>query len=228
MYNRIIYILYSSVYIHHFAGMNQLLWYYADLEKKACQVFFLFSPHLGSIILRELLSINVICHLTSRIANSSSSSSVLCSLSFGNVLSQHVGQTKILTILTILIILMLAGGEVQQPKWDNRPTVVGRTQKQQGSQMRMTRMMKSNSDDTLTSLHTREKIGSRSRSTTALPTGNSQSKFLPTRTYELLFISITKISMIITFITIVVLRQLQSCSDGGGLIIRYLTIEGFI
>ena len=193
----IIYILYSSVYIHHFAGMNQLLWYYADLEKKACQVFFLFSPHLGSVILRELLSINVICHLTSRIANSSSSSSVLCSLSFGNVLSQHVGQTKILTILTIL---MLAGGEVQQPKWDNRPTVVGRTQKQQGSQMmRMTRMMiimrkmmmtrmmmmkmmilmmmKSNSDDTLTSLHTREKIGSQSRSTTASPTGNSQSKF---------------------------------------------------
>ena len=171
MYNRIIYILYSSVYIHHFAGMNQLLWYYADLEKKACQVFFLFSPHLGSVILRELLSINVICHLTSRIANSSSSSSVLCSLSFGNVLSQHVGQTKILTILTIL---MLAGGEVQQPKWDNRPTVVGRTQKQQGSQMMM---MKSNSDDTLTSLHTREKIGSQSRSTTASPTGNSQSKF---------------------------------------------------
>ena len=206
--------------------MNQLLWYYADLEKKACQVFFLFSPHLGSIILRELLSINVICHLTSRIANSSSSSSVLCSLSFGNVLSQHVGQTKILTILTILmIILMLAGGEVQQPKWDNRPTVVGRTQKQQGGQMMM---MKSNSDDTLTSLHTREKIGSRSRSTTASPTGNSQSKFLPTRTYELLFISITKISMIITFITIVALRQLQSCSDGGGLIIRHLTIEGFI
>ena len=182
--------------------MNQLLWYYADLEKKACQVFFLFSPHLGSIILREVLSINVICHLTSRIANSSSSSSVLCSLSFGNVLSQHVGQTKILTILTILIILMIAGGEVQQPKWDNRPTVVGRTQKQQGGQMMM---MKSNSDDTLTSLHTREKIGSQSRSTTASPTGNSQSKFLPTRTYELLFISITKISIIIIITFIVVL-----------------------
>ena len=165
MYNRIIYILYSSVYIHHFAGMNQLLWYYADLEKKACQVFFLFSPHLGSIIFQ------LHYHPTLRIANSSSSSSVLRSLSFGNVLSQHVGQTKILTIL--MKILMLAGGEVQQPKWDNRPTVVGRTQKQQGSQMMM---MKSNSDDSLTSLHMSEKIGSPLRSTTALPTGNSQSK----------------------------------------------------
>ena len=80
---------------------------------------------------------------------------------------------------------MLAGGEVQQPKWDNRPTVVGRTQKQQGSQMMIMMMimimrrMKSNSDDTLTSLHTREKIGSQSRSTTASLIENSQSKFSP-------------------------------------------------
>ena len=29
-----------SLTVDNFAGMNQLLWYYADLEKKACQVCF--------------------------------------------------------------------------------------------------------------------------------------------------------------------------------------------
>ena len=50
--------------------------------------------------------------------------------------------SKYIFIYYILYMLhVVSAGGALQPKWDNRPTVVGRTQKQQGKQMMMMLIM---------------------------------------------------------------------------------------
>ena len=99
--------------------------------------------------------------------------------------------------------------------------------------MRIVEMVKVrlSSDDTCYSLHMREKIGSQLRSTTALPTENSQSKVFTITITNIIFIPII-IIFITTILTIIVLRQhcypvIQCWSD----IIRLnllSQIEGFV
>ena len=74
--------------------------------------------------------------------------------------------------------------------------------------MRIVEMVKVrlSSDDTCYSLHMREKIGSQLRSTTALPTENSQSKVFTITITNIIFIPII-IIFITTILTIIVLRQ---------------------